>query len=93
MATGTVAQAIEGGLTPERMAALRNAANRQHEIATVRARWIEGKTQEIASVIQQLIPFYSEQAAAALAQTEDVRNFVSDLLRGIESLDLIWART
>lgn len=33
-------------------------------------------------------PFYSEQAAAALAQTEDVRAFVSDLLKGIESLDL-----
>ena len=88
MATGTVAQAIEGGLSPEKMAALRAAANRQHEIATVRAQWIEGKTQEIASAIQQLTPFYSEQAAAALAQTEDVRAFVSDLLRGIESLDL-----
>lgn len=88
MATGTVAQAIEGGLSPERMAALRAAANRQHEIATVRAQWIEGKTKEIANVIQQLTPFYSEQAAAALAQTEDVRAFVSDLLRGIESLDL-----
>lgn len=88
MATGTVAQAIEGGLSPEKMAALRAAANRQHEIATVRAQWIEGKTQEIAGAIQQLTPFYSEQAAAALAQTEDVRAFVSDLLRGIESLDL-----
>lgn len=88
MATGTVAQAIEGGLTPERMAALRAAANRQHEIATERAQWIEGKTQEIASAIKQFTPFYSEQAAAALAQTEDVRAFVSDLLMGIESLDL-----
>ncbi|MBV7457919.1 hypothetical protein KW843_25825 [Acidovorax sp. sif1233] len=88
MATGTVAQAIEGGLSPEKMAALRAAANRQHEIATVRAQWIEGKTQEIAGAIQQLTPFYSEQAAAALAQTEDVRAFVSDLLKGIESLDL-----
>ncbi|MGP3505476.1 hypothetical protein [Paracidovorax citrulli] len=88
MATGTVAQAIAGGLSPERMAALRKAANQQQEIATVRAHWIEGKAQEIATAIQQLTPFFSEQAAAALAQTEDVRAFVSDLLRGIESLDL-----
>jgi len=88
LAGGTVAEAIGSGITVKAIAALRKAANREHQIATVKAQWIQGKTTEIATTIAALTPFYEEQAAAALALTEDVRSYVEKLLEGIESLDL-----
>lgn len=88
IATGTVANAIGGGITTESIAALKSAAGREHEIATIKSHWIQAKTSEIANTIRSLTPFYEEQAAAALAQTEDVRTYVSKLMQGIESLDL-----
>lgn len=88
LATGTVANAIGSGITTEGIAAMKVAAQREHKIATVKAKWIQGKTTAIAETIKQMTPFYEEQAAAALAQTEDVRTYVAKLLKGIESLDL-----
>ncbi|ANN80846.1 hypothetical protein [Bordetella flabilis] len=86
--TGTVADAIGAGITPDSIDALRQAAGREHQIATIKAQWIQGKTAEIAATIKAITPFYEEQAAAALAQTEDVRTYVAQLMEGIESLDL-----
>ena len=88
LATGSLANAIGSGITSEGIVALKAAASREHQIATVKAEWIQGKTTEIAETIKQMTPFYEEQAAAALAQTEDVRSYVAKLLQGIESLDL-----
>jgi len=88
MATGTLADAIGTGITAERVASLKNAANQEHRIATIKSEWIQGKTTEIAQTITAMTPYYQEQAAAALAQTEDVRSYVSKLMKGIESLDL-----
>lgn len=88
MATGTVSAAIGVGITAEGIAALKSAASREHQIATIKAKWIQGKTGEIAETIKAMTPFYQEQAAAALAQTEDVRSYVAKLMEGIESLDL-----
>lgn len=87
-ATGTVADSIGTGITAEGIAALRIAVNKEHQIATIKSEWIQGKTGEIAATIQAMTPFYKEQAAAALAQTEDVRAYVTKLMQGIESLDL-----
>lgn len=88
LATGTVVDALGTGITVEGIASLKMAANREHQVATIKAEWIQGKTSEIAETIGAMTPFYSEQAAAALAQTEDVRSYVAKLLQGIESLDL-----
>jgi hypothetical protein len=88
MASGTVANAIGAGLTAQGVSAMRAAAGREHKIATIKSQWIQGKTSEIATTIMGMTPFYEEQAAAALAQTEDVRSYVAKLLQGIESLDL-----
>lgn len=88
LATGTVADAIGAGITSEGIAAMKEAANREHQIATVKAKWIQAKTTEIAETVKAMTPFYEEQAAAALAHTEDVRTYVAKLLQGIESLDL-----
>ncbi len=88
LATATVADAMGAGITSEGIAAMKEAANREHQIATIKAQWIRGKTTAIAEAIKQMTPYYEEQAAAALAQTEDVRSYVDKLLEGIESLDL-----
>lgn len=88
LSTGTVADAIGSQITSDGIAAMRAAASRQHQIATIKANWIQGKTTAIAETIKEMTPFYEEQAAAALAQTEDVRSYVTKLLEGIESLDL-----
>lgn len=88
LATGTVVDALGTGITVEGIASLKEAAKREHQVATIKAEWIQGKTTEIAETIRAMTPFYSEQAAAALAQTEDVRSYVAKLMRGIESLDL-----
>ena len=85
---GSLTGALEGGVSPERIEALRQVAQREHRIATLKAQWIREKTGEIAETLSELIPFFEEQAAAALAQTEDVRNYVDKLMQGIGSLDL-----
>ncbi|WP_199031317.1 hypothetical protein [Ralstonia sp. ASV6] len=88
LASGSLATAIDRGISAEGIALMKEAASREHQIATIKANWIQGKTSEIAETISAMTPFYSEQAAAALAQTEDVRTYVAKLLEGIESLDL-----
>lgn len=88
VATGTVADALAGGLSEAGIDQLKVAASRAHELATVKANWIRTKTSAIAEAIQAVTPFYAEQAAAALATTEDTRTYVEKLLKGIESLDL-----
>ncbi|MEM8515125.1 hypothetical protein RCH14_004485 [Massilia sp. MP_M2] len=88
MASGTVSNVIGSGITVEGIAQLKSAANREYQVATIKAQWIQGKTSEIAATITAMTPFYKEQAAAALAQTEDTRSYVAKLLKGIESLDL-----
>lgn len=85
---GTIASAIAGGITAEGIAALRTAAQREQQVATIKADWIASKTSAIGSAIKALTPFYLEQAAAAIAHTEDVRTHVAKLLDGIASLDL-----
>lgn len=85
---GSLADALGTGITTESIAALKAAANREHQIATIKSKWIQGKTAAIADTIKALTPFYEEQAAAALASTEDVRSYVAKLMRGIETLDL-----
>jgi len=92
IATGTVANAIGTGITTEVIASLKQAAGREHQIATIKSQWIQEKTGEIASTIKSLTPYYEEQAAAALAQTEDVRTYAAKLVEGIASLDLYVGR-
>ncbi len=86
--TITVGQAISSGLQAADVEHLRESAQREYQVATIKAQWIQAKTTAIAEAVQAMTPFFSEQAAAALAATEDVRSYVADLLRGIESLDL-----
>ena len=79
---------LKGEVTEELVDSLKTAASREHQIATVKANWIKAKTAEISDTLLTLTPFFEEQAAAALAQTEDVRSYADKIIQGIESLDL-----
>ena len=52
MATGTVANAINAGITEAGIAALKAAAGREHQIATIKSKWIQAKTSQIAATIK-----------------------------------------
>lgn len=84
----TLGEAVAGQITQAGVQAMRDAAAREHRIATIKSTWIQEKTQAIAETLKALTPFYEEQAAAALAATEDVRTYVQNLMDGIQSLDL-----
>lgn len=84
----SIAQALKAGITENSINTMKAVAQREHQVATIKADWITSKTTDIADTIKAMTPFYAEQAAAALAQTEDVRSYVANMMRGIESLDL-----
>ncbi len=84
----SLSDALSSEITEEALNALGDAAQRQYELATLKANWIKDKTAEIAQTLQELAPYFEEQVAAALAQTEDTRVYVDTLKKGIESLDL-----
>lgn len=85
---GNVSSAISTGITADRIDSLKQLASREYEIASIKSKWIQSKTTAIAETIRAMTPFYDEKAAAALAQTEDVKTYVSKLMSGIASLDL-----
>lgn len=86
--TSSVGAMIASGVTPATVASLRAAAGQELKIAKIKAQWIQNKTQEISKTLQKMTPFIEEQAACALAHTEDVRSNVENILKGIESLDI-----
>jgi hypothetical protein len=88
VATGTVANALMSGMTEQKIEMLKAAAGREHLIATIQSNWIAAHSKAISDTIGRMTPFYHEKAAAALAQTEDVRNYVAKIMSGVASLDL-----
>ena len=88
LAMGSLADAIDSGITVQKISALKSAASHELAIATRQAQWIQGKTSEISGELAKMVPYFEEKGAAALALTEEVRTHVSQLQDGIGSLDL-----
>ncbi|MDW9481278.1 hypothetical protein GOB57_21775 [Sinorhizobium meliloti] len=88
VATGTISNALMAGITEQKIEMLKAAAGREHLIATIQSNWIAKHSKSISETIGKMTPFYHEKAAAALAQTEDVRNYVAKIMSGVASLDL-----
>jgi hypothetical protein len=88
VATGSVGNALVAGITEQKIEMLKAAAGREHLIATIKSNWIAEHSKAISATISKMTPFYHEKAAAALAQTEDVRNYVAKIMSGVASLDL-----
>lgn len=87
-AMGDVASALSDGMSSDRMELLKSAAEQQRRVAAIKAEWMTEKTQAIAETIQGMTPFFEEQGAVALARTEDVREHVDRVTKGIENLGL-----
>jgi len=84
----SLSDVVHVGMTEQDVEGMRVIAEDQHEIATIKANWIRSKTAQIGEAVGRMTPYFEEQAAAALARTEDVRTHVDRLKRGIETLDL-----
>lgn len=67
---------------------LQDTAERAVAIAKRQTEWIQVHTKEISAKTQAMVPFYQERAAAALASTEMVMRYATDLQRGVQSLGL-----
>ncbi|WP_082981286.1 hypothetical protein [Morganella psychrotolerans] len=80
--------AIAAGVTEADIKSMRDAAEQNHQIATIQAEWIQERNTEITAAVQAVVPYFSEMAAAQLAATEDARSQVDKLMDGIQSLDL-----
>lgn len=88
LATGSVGSAIAAGVTEADIKNMREAAEQNHQIATIQSEWIQERNTEITTAVQAMVPYFSEMAAAQLAATEDARAQVDKLMDGIQSLDL-----
>jgi hypothetical protein len=75
-------------LQAEQVETMKLAAEHHHQMATLKSDWIKARVETIGETVAAMTPYFQEQAAAALAKTEDVRRYVSKLQSGIESLDL-----
>jgi len=85
MSTST---ALAPTLTQKHVDNLKLRIDREHVLATTRAEWIKDRVAEIGDAVKAIMPFMEEQAAAALAQTEDIIRKVGSIRRSVESLDL-----
>lgn len=88
MVTGTVQSALAQGVSPETVNAMKLAAKQEHRIAEIQSTWLESKRNQISSTLKKLMPYFNEMPAAALAKTEDVREYVDKLQSGIQSIFL-----
>src|SRR5208282_2052254 len=86
--TATPDATLDASLTADKVEGMKLSMAKAHEIAVLQAGFIKEKVEEISETVQAMTPFYQEQAAAALATTEDVRAHVEKLLTGVKSLDL-----
>lgn len=84
----TLGSLMSTGLTAQSIEQFREQAENQVEIATIKAKWIQAKTEEISQTLGRMTPYFKEQAEAALAQTQEVRDHVKKIVSGIETLDL-----
>ena len=67
---------------------LQATAERAVAIAQRHTDWIQTHTKEIGAKTAAMVPFYQERAAAALASTEAVMRYATDLQKGVQSLNL-----
>lgn len=88
VATGSVSNALALGISEQKIAILKAAANREREIVGIKSAWIDAQTEEMTRTLAKIAPFYAEKAAATRAQTEDATTWVAKLEDGLASLDL-----
>lgn len=61
LAMGSLADAIDSGITVQKISALKSAASHELAIATRQAQWIQGKTSEISGELAKMVPYFEEK--------------------------------
>lgn len=84
----TVGDAVSRGITRQSIDAMAGVINKEKRVAEIKSQWIQKKTEQISATVKKMVPFFSEQAKAALAATEDVQAKAGALLEGVQSLEL-----
>jgi hypothetical protein len=60
----------------------------EKNIVEKRSVWIGKKTTELSSIAAELTPYFQEKAAVALSSTQDIRDHIDELMKGIGSLNI-----
>jgi len=76
------------GLTETGIEQIRSGLDEQKDIAVRRSEWIQMRTKRLSAISAKMTPFFEEKAALALAMTQDMRDHVDDLMKGIGNLNL-----
>tara|TARA_R110001583_G_C5664607_1_gene409938 strand:- start:3854 stop:7132 length:3279 start_codon:yes stop_codon:yes gene_type:complete len=84
----TLGRAIANGIDERAIEKLKEDAQAQKDVAVIKQQFIKSMTEEVAAAVGAITPYYTEQAAAAVASTEDTRRYVDRLMDGIANLDL-----
>ena len=87
-APANVQGAISTGITTQSIETLKQSAELELKIAQIKAQWLQSKTSDIAKTLDKLSPFFTEQAACAMASIEDVQSNVKKVMDGVQSLSL-----
>lgn len=84
----TVGDAVSRGISRESIDSMTGVINKEKRVAEIKSQWIQAKTEQIASTVKRMVPFFSEKAKAALALTEEQTTKANALLEGVASLEL-----
>ncbi|ALN21780.1 hypothetical protein [Ectopseudomonas mendocina] len=80
--------ALTRGINETSIRALTMQAEHHLAVVTIQKNWITSKSNEITRAISAMTPYFEEQGAAVLAQTEEMQRYVKKVVDGIESLQL-----
>lgn len=70
------------------VAVFRHMALREGKIAEIRGTWIKNKVSDMARVLTQMAPFFSEHAAIGIARAHESLTLAEDVQKGLRSLRL-----
>ena len=79
---------MQTGLTPSSVDEVKRGMEDQRDIAVKRSEWIQERTNLLSEIASEMTPFFEEKGAIALAQTQDMRDHIDNLMKGIGNLNL-----
>lgn len=56
----TVGDAVSRGISRESIDSMTGVINKEKRIAEIKSQWIQAKTEQIASTVKRMVPFFSE---------------------------------
>lgn len=84
----SLATALSAATTPAGLAEAKAHIQHQARLAEVKATWLAEKTGAIAQKLSAMAPFFEEKAVVAIARTQDARDLLERISKGLETLDL-----